>query len=159
MAAHQVGIWDNLTESLLATATVQSGTSSALTGNFRYAALGSPLALTPGTTYVIGGYDPADPDAHVWDAFLAGLEDYEVTGFSVAADVAVGAAGTARGMAAGSFSFPSLTTGGPRTGLMGPNFLYDASPVPEPGTMVFGGTAFFGMLMLALRRRGTVTVG
>ncbi len=102
------------------------------------AALSSPLTLTPGTAYVIGGYDPASSDAHVWDVFLPGFPGYEVTGFSVASEVAVEAAGMA---------------------LMGPNFLYDASPVPEPGTIEFGGTAFFGMLMLALRRRGTVTVG
>jgi len=58
-ASHQVGIWD-LGGNLLASTTVATG--DPLTGAFRYAAIAS-LALTGGTSYLIGGSDTlADND-------------------------------------------------------------------------------------------------
>jgi autotransporter-associated beta strand protein len=53
LAAHQVGIWSNTT--LIASATVPSGTAGNFVNPFYYANLGSPVRLAPNTTYTIGG--------------------------------------------------------------------------------------------------------
>jgi len=157
---HQIGIWTAQSQSQipLATTTVPAGTSAPLQGHFRYAALATPLILTPGTTCLIGGFDQGGTDPHGWDALVPLFPGFEVIGFIVAGDINVGAAGTARGVATANFSFPTLTTGGARRAVIGPNFLYETTsapeaPVPEAGTMLGAGTTIWAMLVLMRRRR------
>lgn len=151
-AEHRVGIWDKNTETLLVDAIVLSGTAATLSDHFRWVTPTSTLILNPGTTYIIGGYDPGSSDAHVWDVFLSGYAGYEVNGFAVSPDVTLGASGTARGVAVATFTFPTLTTGGSRSALIGPNFSYTTAETPDPATLVPAAIAL-GALCTRLRLR------
>ena len=57
--SHDMGIWNNV-GTLLATATVPSGTAAPLSGDIRYVTLASPLTLSAGATYTIGAYFPTE---------------------------------------------------------------------------------------------------
>lgn len=143
---HQVGIWSQSDQALLATTTIPSGTAAPLQGFFRYEPLGSSLLLSPGTVYVAGAFDPG-LDAHVWDVFLPGFGGPEVNGFSVTSPILLGPPGTARGAPASSFVFPGFTTipNDTRSALMGPNFLFTV--VPEPSSLCLAVGAVAGLLM------------
>jgi hypothetical protein len=58
---HAVGIFEESTQSLLASVSVTS--SSPLTASFRYVALPGPLQLSSGTTYVVVGHTGDNEDA------------------------------------------------------------------------------------------------
>ncbi len=61
---HRVGIWDSSCN-LLAEVTVLS--ADPLTGQFRYRALGAPIALVAGSTYLIAA-EVSTPDPYVFQA-------------------------------------------------------------------------------------------
>lgn len=154
--SHEVGLWNKNTQALLGSVVVASGTGGTLDGFFRYTSLGSAVALSSGTTYVIAGLDVgANGDGHVWTPALGGFNN-QVNGFSSDARVTVGPAGTAIGQAVAGFQFPTASIGDSRTALFGPNFLI-AEPVvaaiplpPSMALLVFG---LAGMGLAARRRR------
>lgn len=57
-SAHDVGLYD-LSGTLLASATVPTGTAGDLIGEYRYATLGSAYTLTAGTQYVLAAHTSA----------------------------------------------------------------------------------------------------
>lgn len=149
LQAHEVGLWAVSGSSLLASVVIPAGVSATLSDGFRYVSLGANLALQKGQTYRIAGFDPTTGDAHVWDAALGGYTNFEVLGFSVDSRIDL-TVGTAIGMSAGSFTFPSVTIGDSRSALLGPNFIIAA--IPEPGHVALGaGAAALGVI--AWRRR------
>lgn len=141
--SHQVGIWNSATHALLASATVAAGTAAPLQGYFRYTELETPLLLQQGVSYRIAGFDPGGGDAHVWTPALGGFNAH-VNGFSTSPAITLGASGTAIGIGAGAFQYPSQQINDSRTALMGPNMLL--APVPEPGTvaLMVGGLLLVG---------------
>ncbi len=83
---HSVGIWTTTSTTAVATATVQSGTASVLSGGYRYAPI-SPVTLSANTTYRIGVLFPGGTSITV-DAFNES-NTYPVTagpGLSLGAD-------------------------------------------------------------------------
>jgi hypothetical protein len=133
---HDIGIWDS-GGSLLASATVSSGTIDPLTNQFRYVPI-VPVLLAGGQDYRIG-------------AFYTGPADMVVllaSGF--ATDPVVTFVG-ARFASSGTLSDPT-TPAGPNLnpGYFGPNFQFAA--VPEPGTPALTGLGMLG-LGVWLRRR------
>jgi hypothetical protein len=142
---HEVGLWRTDTQTLVASLVVPAGTGATLDGHFRWVDLATPLSLQAGTSYRIAGLDiGAGGDPHVWDVDI-GLGAH-VNGMTVNSALQLGAPGTALGGLAAGFAFPTVTTGGQRAALLGPNLAL-AVPEPSSAALLLGGA-----LMLALRR-------
>jgi hypothetical protein len=136
--SHQVAIWNGATQALLGSTTVPAGTAGALVGQWRYAPV-TPIALVPGTEYVIGAYYNANPPGPI-DNYLSG-----VTGVSMLPGITLTASARDNFPAGGGpnpLAFPSVR--GTPNGRFGPNFL-----VPEPASL--GVLCFAGLVLL--RRR------
>jgi len=134
--SHDVGIWTS-GGTLLGQATVPSGTSATLIGEFRYTTLSGPLVLTAGQSYVIGAVFQATGDA----AFFS-------DGTSTFSTAATGYSG--RYVSTTSLAFPTAT--GPSSAFYSANAVYVVGAVPEPSTYALG----FGVVALGLaayRRR------
>jgi Domain of unknown function (DUF4082)/PEP-CTERM motif len=145
--SHEVGIWDSATQGLLASVVVAQGNTATLDGFFRWADLAAPLLLQPGVSYRIAGLDiGAGGDPHVWDNPIGGFSGH-VNGLTVSSAVQMGAAGTAIGGVASSFSYPSGQIGDARAALFGPNMVLSAVPEPATALLLMGGLA-----LLARRR-------
>lgn len=145
--AHEVGLWTSAGV-LLGSAVVPAGTAGILDGFFRYVALQTSIRLSPGTSYVIAGFDPGAGDPHVWDANIG--FGAQVNGFSVDDGVLLGAAGSAIGSSSGSFQFPTSSIGDARRVEMGPNFKFGPTPVPLPASLPM---LLAGLGTIVLRRR------
>lgn len=147
--AHEVGIWDSATQSLVASVVVQQGSVATLEGFFRWADLAAPVALLPGVSYRIAGLDiGAGGDAHVWDAAIGGYSAH-VSGLVVDSAVQLGGAGSAIGGLASGFSYPAGQIGDARAGLFGPNLAVAVVPEPSVAALLLAGSA-----LLAWRRQG-----
>ena len=145
----QIGIWDTLGETLVASVTVPSGTGATLSDHFRYVTLGSPVGLLSGHTYRIAGYDVGSGgDPHVWDAFLGGYSGVEVTSFTADSRISL-ATGEAIGYFASGFEYPTTLIGDARQVEMGPNMILAAIPEPPAAALAAAGMG----LVLAMRRR------
>ena len=151
-ASHQVGIWNTAGQTLLGSVTVPSGASATLADGFRYQALGSSIFLVAGQTYRIAGFDPGvGGDEHVWDVTHSGFANYEVSGFTVDANINLSGGGALGGAAAG-FGYPLGPIGDERAVLMGPNFVFAVVPEPATSALLAAGLA---VLVVGLRRRRT----
>jgi len=53
-SSHQITLWDNSTETIIASATVPAGTAAPLIDGYRWVELSSTVTLNPGSYYVIG---------------------------------------------------------------------------------------------------------
>jgi hypothetical protein len=120
-ATHQVGLWA-LDGTLLGSTTVQ--TNSTLNGAFRYESI-TPILLTAGTGYVIGGRDLSSDSDNYTSSVSSLVMDPRVV--FVSAAVSANNAG---------FSFPSIFTLN-SGGRFGPNFELGsaAAAVPEPASL------------------------
>jgi len=144
--SHEVGLWNTAGETLLTSVVIPAGTTATLDSGFRYMALGTPVTLVTGQTYIIAGYDVGvSGDPHVWDVSLSGFNAH-VNGFASDPRISPEAA---IGSVAGSFGFPTGTTGDARTVLMGPNFVVDVVPEPSVTTLLIGS----GVLAFTFARR------
>ncbi len=116
--AHAVGLWTS-SGTLLAQATVPSGTAGMLVGSYRYTAI-APLTLTAGQTYVVGTYFGPVPDqcgSACGDVLLySGSETYASGIAFLQARQTLSIAG------GGPLAFPNVNAGVPE-GVFGPNFL------------------------------------
>jgi len=148
--AHRVGLWTN-GGTLLASATVPSGTGGTLVGSYRYTSV-APLTLSAGQTYVLGAYFGPVADvcgSACGDAQLAfGTETFAPGITFVQSRQNVSRPG------AGSLAFPNLDAE-VAGAFFGPNFLLTAAdPIvtPEPASMGIAGLALVALLAGAYRR-------
>ena len=129
-----VGLWDLGTSSLLASATVPSGTAGVLQGQFRYSPITS-LQLSPGNNYVIGAsYVPQggnpDPD---WYQLVTSQNSF-------ASWIAYG---TPAEVVGSTLSMPNPSSQ-PPFGIYGPNLAatLPAESAPGPLPLLGAGMAF-----------------
>lgn len=137
-SSHRVGMW-NSAGTLLGDGTVEGGTTSPLTNQFRYDTI-APLLLGIGT-YQIGAMFANGNDALVNTGAAINFADAPEINF-------IGATFTA----GGGLNNPTVS-GGPAPGYFGPNFLFNAAAVvPEPNTLLLGMLAL-GVLGWSRRRQ------
>ena len=141
---HPVGVW-NAGGTLLASNTVL--TNSPLTSDFRFAALGTPLLVTPGQTYTIGAFYPnIGADAGTDQPLRA-----SATGFVQASGVAFGQEEFVFDNA--GLTEPSVNVPGIGFADFGPNFEFAAAAIPEPPMpLLFGAAA---LIVLGISRART----
>jgi hypothetical protein len=115
--AHNVGIFDSGTGTLLVSATVPSGTVALLMGGFRVVPIS--YELIPGT-YVIGGQQSSDADGVCLQAL------------SVTSIAGVTYLNEERELQTSSFVMPTNNAPGSEIGIFGPNL----TTVPEPASFL-----------------------
>lgn len=135
-SSRSVGIW-NTAGALLASVIVPAGAPN--DGIWRFAAI-TPLTLTAGNRYFIGGQDTdADSDSYVTS----------VSNLVLAPQLTF--IGSAVSPAGSGFAFPSSINNTTTGGRFGPSFQFNAA-VPEPASwalMIVG----FGLVGVSMRRR------
>ncbi|HEY6345568.1 MAG TPA: DUF4082 domain-containing protein [Bryobacteraceae bacterium] len=138
--SHPVGIW-NSGGTLLASATVPSGTPSLLIDGFDFVSI-SPVVLGPGS-YAIGAYG-LDQTSGDTDQFL-----FLESGSTTIAGLTLG--GSVEAGSVSGLTFPTTPTGLAQ-GYFGPDFL--VASVPEPSTVMLVAVPF-GLLVIlySIRRR------
>ena len=129
---HQVGLWCNSDQMLLASTTVSSGDT--LFNGFWYAPV-APVALVENEDYTLGAVYASDDN----DSYISGPS-------SITTDMISGTMGVEPGVGDLGFVYPVVTSAG-NLGRIGPNALY----VPEPASLVLCGLG--AILLVGLRRK------
>jgi hypothetical protein len=132
LTAHEVGIWNRITQELLVSAIVPSGDEAQLVDRFRYVDV-APTRLDPGY-YVIGAFY----DALSGDQYLTSVDDVDAaSGVVYGRDV----------LNRSAFGFPGengTNAAKDTAGYFGPNFQF----VPEPtsATLLLSAAIVFSIL-------------
>jgi hypothetical protein len=139
VTSHEVGIWSP-TGTLLASTTVSAGTVNSLVGQFRTAFI-TPIVLTPGTGYIVGGLNSANNTER-----LAGNVTPQTTDTRIVYFDATFSDTTTTLVRPTQFSSAS-------TGFYGPSFsIAPAAPEPSTGAL-FAASGMLGFVALRQRRR------
>lgn len=140
--SHAVSLW-NSTGTMLGTVTVQSGTASTLQANWRWENLSSPLTLSAGQTYRVGGTTTAA------DAFTYANAGNVTVPNSVGG--VLGGAGVLLSAASGDGRFIANPNTAPTSGWWVTSAAnLDFTVVPEPSTWAM---LAFGLTTLTIFRR------
>jgi hypothetical protein len=137
--SYQVGIWDSA-GNLIASATVDSGTTDTLMNEFRYKDI-SGVTLTAGQTYTIGALFLTGNDSVIFPG--------DATGFSSDSSITF----LQSRYASGSTLSNPTTFFSTSPGFFGPNFLLEPANVPEPTTFALFGMIAAGAGYCGWRRR------
>jgi hypothetical protein len=137
--SHDVGIYNQTTQTLVASTTVPAGSCGTLVDGFCFGVLGSPVLLNPGD-YVSVLTMPADNGDLQFGLATSITTAGEITYLNSAFDVGA------------NLHFPNPANNGDfAKGFAGPNFLFQAA-VPEPaGVFLLG--AVVAILLAAVPRR------
>jgi hypothetical protein len=139
--SHNVGIFNETTETLLGSTAVPAGTGGTLLDGFRYESV-SPFSLTQGGTYVIVMTMPQGNQD---------LQTIEATSETTASQITWDNSAFS---ASSSLAFPPTSGNGAfAQGLFGPNFTFASTAVtPEPSTIALLGTGVLSLVGFARRR-------
>jgi Domain of unknown function (DUF4082)/PEP-CTERM motif len=129
----EIGLW-TLSGTLLATADVTSASPTIGSADWLYSAI-TPVALTPGTTYLVGSIGETD-------------YAYEVNPVSIDPSISY----NHNAWAFGGLTYPgNASSAGAEHAFYGGNVVL--SSIPEPSTWVMMGIGFAGLGAVAVRRR------
>lgn len=131
-SSHQVGLWRNSDQVLLASTTVSS--ADTLFNGFWYASV-TDVQLVQGGEYTLGAVYAGDDN----DSYISGPSSITTSSIS-------GTTGTEPGAGDLGFIYPPVTSGG-NLGRIGPNALYI---IPEPSSLAL---CCLGLLVFGRRRR------
>jgi len=135
---HELGLWDSA-GNLLASTFVGVGTGDPLVNQFRYADI-VDIVLGAGT-YQIGALFASGADPLLFPG--------EATGFATDSAITFIASAFASG---GTLTNPT-SSAGTDPSYFGPNFLFEATAVPEPGSLAL---LAIGLIAIASKRRKAV---
>jgi hypothetical protein len=113
--SHPVGLWDS-SGTLVAQATVPSGTAATLAHSYRFVTLDSPVTLNANQSYFIGALNPTASDTLIQQttAIIASEITYNTPRYALSTELA----------------WPQSSFSAVSQGLFGPNMVF--TPVPEP---------------------------
>jgi LPXTG-motif cell wall-anchored protein len=134
--SHRVGLWDP-SGALLTSVVVPIGTAAPFDGLFRTADV-TPLVLSPGVDYVVGGEN------------FFGNPDRLATNVTQTVDPRITYGHPTFSLIGSGFTRPDMDSGA-TTGFYGPSF--SAAPAPEPSTLTLAGLGTLGLLGYVWRRR------
>jgi hypothetical protein len=137
-SSHDVGIFRQSDQSLLASATVPLGTTGTLDNGFRYTTLGSAVTLAPDRYVIVMTMQPNQ-------------DRQSLLNTSVTTAPEIGYVTSAVGVGAGLLFPTPAGNGAFAEGIFGPNFQFQAVAVPEPGSLAMLGLGVVGFG--AYRRR------
>jgi hypothetical protein len=145
-SSHEIGLWNSTGTTLLADATVPSGTGGTLMNNYSYTSI-SPVILNAGATYVVGAFYPTGNTDQIILNSTQTIAPEIAFGQSEQSDFSLSNPGLA---------FPSAHGGNHNEGIFGPNFLLStADPAPEPGTPLLVGLGAAALLAGRFWRRSS----
>lgn len=140
--AHDVGIYDRSTQSLIASVTLNAGACPVTVDSFCYATLGAPILLGVGDYVTVMTMPNQTPDLQFGNASAIGTAP-EITYLTSAFDVGA------------TLHFPDpFLNGSFAEGFAGPNFLFTdgAAAVPEPASLILL-ASIGGLIGMQIRRR------
>ena len=145
--AHRVGIFDSAGVEI-ADATVPAGTAGTLINRFRYVNLATPVTLSSGSTYTIGGFTGLIADGVTSDAYEQNVSNVTTSGITYGQGL----------YQAGGFLRPTTFSAADQQAYFGPNFIVSTitqggANAPEPGSVAMLATGLLGMGGIAFRRR------
>jgi hypothetical protein len=136
--SHDVGIFRQSDQSLLAAATIPEGVGGFLDSGFRFVSLGGPVALGIDTYVIVMTMPDHNPD------------NQNVSNTSVTTASQIIYVDSAFGLSA-VLAFPT-TNGILPMGFFGPNFIFESAAVPEPGPAML---LIAGLGALLIRRHAS----
>jgi hypothetical protein len=139
--AHAVGLW-TAGGTVLASVTVPAGTGATLSNGFRFVALGSPVSLLAGQTYVLGAHYTTETPTG--DTFR---QDNQLSGSDPPQSLFAPGTTWVDGRIVSGLTMPTSNF----YGFIGPNLEF--ASVPEPGTLLMMGAGLVAAAAMRRRRR------
>lgn len=163
LTSHSIAIYDAQTHNSVVSALVPSGSSSTLSGFFRFVP-SSPTILQANSGYIIAASWAQNSDAFVWSNSI-GSPSADIIGLQIDPSINLGITGSGQHASArfedttSTLQFPTkrvadVFSGDARTAFVGPNFRFTTANVPEPSTYALGLIAAGALAWLTRRRKG-----
>jgi hypothetical protein len=138
--SHEVGIYDETTQTLLGSATIPAGSGPTLLDGFEYESV-TPFLLTQGDSYVIVMTMPS---------FDSDYQYIDVSSETTASQITYDNSDFGYGS---SLAFPT-DPGDYAPGIFGPNFEFESvAATPEPASFTLFGSGFLALGLVAFYRR------
>jgi len=156
-SSHLISLWDNSTQTIIASATVPAGTAAPLVDGFRWVQLNSTVTLNFGSYYVIGAHtDGVD----LWGDVIANNSpdngnNGQISWNSQYAQLGSGWEFTRAGRYDSAGNYPSEPPNQSGSDAIYPvaNLGFDVVQVPEPTTLTLSGIGLVATILYLSKRK------
>ncbi len=155
--SHLITLWDNNTQSIIASATVPAGSAAPLIGGFRWVQLGSTVTLNPNSYYVIGA---STDGVDLWGDLISNNSpdngnNGQVSWNSQYVQVGSGYEFSRAGRYDSSANYPSEPPNQSGSDAIYPvaNLGFDIVQVPEPTTLTLSGIGLVATILYFSKRK------